>query len=129
MFWIFFLKQKVGHFYICRPPNVNNLTSFFEELTISTKVTLNYENIIVAGDFNIGIECYGLSSNDLRDFYCLFHLANIVKWLTNRFLLSVTLVGDHTLVTSLIARLGPEVIVTHRKSVKDQYMISVMFII
>ena len=91
MFWIFFLKQKVGHFYICRPPNVNNLTSFFEELTISTKATLNYENIIVAGDFNIGIECYGLSSNDLRDFYCLFHLANIVKWLTNRFLLSVTL--------------------------------------
>ena len=43
--------------------------------------------------------------------------------------ISNTFVGDHTLVTSLIARLGPEVIVTHRKSVKDQYMISVMFII
>ena len=64
-----------------------------------------------------------------HDFYCLFHLANSKMANKSFSFISNTFVGDHTLVTSLIARLGPEIIVTHRKSVKDQYMISVMFII
>ena len=38
-------------FSIYRLPNVENLTDFFEEMTISlTKVTPNYKMIIVMGD-------------------------------------------------------------------------------
>ena len=65
---------------IYRPPNAENLTGFFEEMTTSlTKVTSNYENIIVMGDFNIDIKCKSVGSNNLSDFCDLFHLTNIVK--------------------------------------------------
>ena len=45
-------------FSIYRTPNVENLTDFFEKMTISlTKVTHHeYENITVTGDFNIDIK-------------------------------------------------------------------------
>ena len=60
--------------------NVENLMDFFEEMTTSlTKVTSNYENIIVMGDFNIHINCKGVGSNNLSDFCDLFHLKNIVQ--------------------------------------------------
>ena len=44
-----------------------------------TKAISNYENIIVMGDFNIYIKCKDVVSNNLSDFWNLFHLTNIVK--------------------------------------------------
>ena len=44
--------------------------------TSLTKVISNYENIVM-GDFNIDIKCKGVVSNNLSDFYDLFHLTNI----------------------------------------------------
>ena len=59
---------------------MKNLKGFFEEMTISlTKVTPNYENIIVMGDFNIDIKFKGVGSNNINDFCDLFHLMNIVN--------------------------------------------------
>ena len=52
-----------------RPPIVENLTGFFEEMTISlTKETPNCENTLVTGDFNIKIKYKGEGSNNLSDF-------------------------------------------------------------
>ena len=52
---------------------------FFEEMTTSrTKVTPNYENIVM-GDFHIDIKCKGVDSNNLSEFCDLFYLAKIVK--------------------------------------------------
>ena len=73
MFWIYILQEKVAHFHIYRPPNVENLAGFFEEMTISlTKVTPSYENIFGMGDFNIEIRRKGVGSNSLSDFCDLF---------------------------------------------------------
>ena len=72
---------KSASFSIYRPEIKKNLTDFFKEMTISlTKVTPNYENIIVMGDFNIDIKCKGVGSNNLSNFCDLFHLTNIVIW-------------------------------------------------
>ena len=77
---IIFSKKKWVIFSIYRPPNVENLTDFFEEMSTSlTKAMSNYENIIVMGGFNIDIKCKGVGSNNLSDFCDLFHLTNIVK--------------------------------------------------
>ena len=77
---ITFSKKKWVNFSIYRPPNRENLTNSFEEMTTSlAKVTSNYENIIVMGDFKIDIKCKGVGSENLSDFCDLFHLTNIVK--------------------------------------------------
>ena len=77
---ITFSKKKWVIFGIYRPPYVENLTNFFEEMTTSpTKVTSNYENNIVMGDFNIDIRCKGVGLNNLSTFCDLFHLTNIEK--------------------------------------------------
>ena len=77
---ITFSKKKWVIFSIYRPPNVENLTSFFEEITkLLTKVTSSYENILVMGDFNTGIKRKGVGSNNLKEFCDLFHLTNILK--------------------------------------------------
>ena len=77
---ITFSEKKWVIFSIYRPPNAENLTDFFEEVTTSlTKVTSIYENIIVMGDFNIDTKCKGVGSNNLCNFGDLFYLTNIVK--------------------------------------------------
>ena len=49
-------------------------------MTISvTKVTPNFENNIVMGDFNIDTKCKGVCSNNLGNLCDFFHLTNIVK--------------------------------------------------
>ena len=54
---VYVLKLLSLIFSIYRPLNAENLTDFFEEMTTSlTKVTANYANIIVMGDFNIDKE-------------------------------------------------------------------------
>ena len=56
------------------------LTEFFHEMTTSlTKVSSNYENVIVMGYFNIDMKCKGVGSNNLSYFCDLFHLTSIVK--------------------------------------------------
>ena len=74
-------KKKWVIFSIYRPPNVEHLTGFFKEMSISlTKVTSNYGIIFVMGDFNIDIKRKGVGSNNLSGFCDLFHLTNIVKF-------------------------------------------------
>ena len=74
------LRKSVQYF-IYRPPNVENLIGFFEEMTISlTKVTSIYENTLLMGGFNINIKRKGVGSNSLSDFCDLFHLTNIIKF-------------------------------------------------
>ena len=42
---------------IYRPPNPNNMSIFFDEITASlSKAAMKYENIIIMGDFNVGIK-------------------------------------------------------------------------
>ena len=80
---ITFSKKKWVVFSIYRPPNVEYLTGFFEEMAISlTKVTSSYENILVMGDFNFNIDIKrkGVGSNNLSVICNLFHLTNIVKF-------------------------------------------------
>ena len=81
---LLFLRKKCIIFSIYRLPNVENLTGFFEETTISlTTVPSSYENILVMGDFNIKIKkCKGVVSSNFSDFCDLFHLTNIVKFNT-----------------------------------------------
>ena len=65
---ITFSKKKWVIFSIYRPPNVEYLTGFFEEMAISlTKVTSGYENILVMGDFHIDIKRKSVGSNNLSD--------------------------------------------------------------
>ena len=49
------------------------------QLTKTTLIKIDNSNKIVIGDFNIDIKCKGVGSNNLSDFYDLFHLTNIVK--------------------------------------------------
>ena len=47
-------KKKLFWMSIYRPPNYSILDTFFNEITISlTKLSLNFENFIIMGDFNI----------------------------------------------------------------------------
>ena len=88
---ITFSKKKWVIFSIYRPPNAENLTDFFKEMTILlTKAMSNYENIIVMGNFNIDIKCKGVGSNNLSDFCDLFDLTNI-QHLLLKLLLVITI--------------------------------------
>ena len=47
-------KKKWLYISIYRPPEANNLDSFFEELNTSlSKACCKYENFVIMGDFNI----------------------------------------------------------------------------
>ena len=42
------------------PPNYNNLSIFFDKITLSLNMAaLKFENFIVMGDFNINLNSYG----------------------------------------------------------------------
>ena len=80
-FEITFSKKKWVNFSIYRPPTVENLTGFLEEMTTSlTKMSSSSENNLFIGDFNIDIKRKAVGSNNLSDFCDLFHLANTVKF-------------------------------------------------
>ena len=105
---ITFSKKKWVIFSIYRPPNVENLTDVFEEMTTSlTKVISNYENIVM-GDFNIDIKCKGVVSNNLSDFYDLFHLNNIKSdtcfTKTHTSLIDLILTNCHLLIKHLLVK-------------------------
>ena len=51
---------------IYRPPNPNNMDTFFDEITTSlSKAALKYKNIIIMDDFNIDIKSKGLGYGKL----------------------------------------------------------------
>ena len=65
---------------IYRPPNFNNLDTFFKEVNNSLcKASLTYENCIIVGDFNIDINTAGIEFDKIDKFYNLFDLTNLIK--------------------------------------------------
>ena len=64
---------------IYRPPETNNLDSFFEELnTILSKACCKYENFVIMGDFNIDVKLKGNDHRKLEEFCDMFNLTNLV---------------------------------------------------
>ena len=60
---------------IYRPPNFNNLDTFFKEVTDSvSKESLTYENFIIMGDFNIDINTAEMDFDNLDEVCDLFDL-------------------------------------------------------
>ena len=75
-----FTNKKWICFSIYRPPKSSNLSTFFEELTKSlSKTILKYENLLIIGDFNIGMKSKNLGYDKLDEFYNLFNLTNLIK--------------------------------------------------
>ena len=65
---------------IYRPPNFNNIDTFFKELSDSlNKTSLTYENFIIMGYFNIDINTPGMDIDKLDKFSNLFDLTNLIK--------------------------------------------------
>ena len=65
---------------IYRPPNFDNLDTFFKEVTDSlSKASLAYENLIIMGDFDIDINTAGMDVDKLDEFCNLFDLTNLIK--------------------------------------------------
>ena len=76
-------KKKWFCMCIYRPPNYNNLSTFFDEITLSlNKAALKFENFIVMGDFNIDVNASGPGKDKLDEFCNLFDLTNLVKEVT-----------------------------------------------
>ena len=64
---------------IYRPPNPNNMNTFFDEITAClSKAAVKYENIIIMGDFNIDIKNKGLGYGKLDTFCDLFNFTNLI---------------------------------------------------
>ena len=65
---------------IYRPPNFNNLDTFFKETNDSlSRASLTYGNFIIMGDFNIDINAAGVEADKLDEFCNLFDLTNLIK--------------------------------------------------
>ena len=65
---------------IYRPPNFNNLDTFFKEVSDSLSYgILTYENFIIMGNFNIDINNAGMDVDKLDEFCNLFDLINLIK--------------------------------------------------
>ena len=67
-------------FSIYRPPDPDNRSIFFEELSeLLSKAILKYQNIIIMGDFNIDLKIKGFAFNKRYQFCDLFNLTNSIK--------------------------------------------------
>ena len=63
---------------IYRPPNYNNLSTFFDEITLSlNRAPLKFKNFIVMGDYNVNAS--GPGKDKLDEFSNLFDLTNLVR--------------------------------------------------
>ena len=74
--------SKMKWFCICiyRPPNYNNVFTFFDEITLSlNKAALRFENFIVMGDFDIDVNASGPGKVKLDEFCNLFDSTNLVR--------------------------------------------------
>ena len=73
-------KEKWFCMCIYRPPNYNNLSTFFDEITLSlNKAALKFENFIVMGDFSIDVNVSEPGKDKLDEFCNLFYLTDLVK--------------------------------------------------
>ena len=64
---------------IYRPPNPNNMNTFFDEITVClSKVAVKCENIIIMGYFNIDIQNKRLGYDKLDTFCDFFNLTNLI---------------------------------------------------
>ena len=73
-------RKKWFRMSICRPPNFNNLDTFFKEVgDFQGKAGLTYENFIIMGDFNIDINTAGIEVDKLDEFCNLSDLTNLNK--------------------------------------------------
>ena len=76
-------KKKWFCMCIYRPPNYNNLSTFFDEITLSlNKAALKFEKFLVMGDFNIDANASGPGKDKLDEFWNLFDLTNLVREIT-----------------------------------------------
>ena len=66
---------------VYRPPSCSNIDTFFAELTISlSKAVTKFDNLIVMGDFNVGITKKYFSGFDKLEELCdTFNLAKLIK--------------------------------------------------
>ena len=65
---------------IYKPPNFDNLDTFFKEVSDSlSKASLTYENFIIMGNFNIDINTAGVDVERLDEFCNLLDLTNLMK--------------------------------------------------
>ena len=65
---------------IYRPPNFNNLDTFFKEVSDSlSKESLTYKTFMIMGDFNIDINTAGMNFDKLDEFCNLFDQTNLIK--------------------------------------------------
>ena len=62
---------------IYRPPNFDNLDTFFKE--VRNFLSKANKNFIIIGDFNIDIITAGMDVDKLDEFCNLFDLANLIK--------------------------------------------------
>ena len=63
--------SKTNWFCMCiyRPPNYNNLSTFFDEITLSlNKAAVKFENFIVMDDFNINVSASDPGKDKLDEF-------------------------------------------------------------
>ena len=68
---------------VSKTPNYNNLSTFFDEITLSlNKAALKFENFIVMGDFNIDVNASGPGKDKLDKFCNPFDLANLIREVT-----------------------------------------------
>ena len=75
-----FTNKKWICFSIYRPPESINLSTFFEELTTSlSNAVLEYENLLIMGDFNIGMKSKSSGYDKLDEFCELFNHRNLIK--------------------------------------------------
>ena len=66
-------KKKWFCISIYRPPDYNNLTNFFCELTLTlNKASRNYDSFMIMGDFDIDINSSGYECQLLDEFCDLF---------------------------------------------------------
>ena len=73
-------KKKWFCISIYRPPDYNNLTNFFCELTLTlNKASRNDDSFMIMGDFNIDINFLGNGCQLLDEFCNLFYLFHLVK--------------------------------------------------
>ena len=79
-FELTFTNKKWIFFIIYRQPESSNLSTFFEKLTTSlSKAILKYENLLIMGDFNIGMKSKSLGDDKLDEFWDIFNLTNLIK--------------------------------------------------
>ena len=73
-------KSRWLCFSIYRPPDLDNLLIFFEELSESlSKAILKYQNIIIMGDFNIDLKIKGFGFTKIDQLSDLFNLTKLIK--------------------------------------------------